>query len=227
MLQRRNSFFFWGLFLCILFLSCRGELTDGLDFTEESNAQTVTIRIAKEELPAIIRSYIETHFTDALISKSLRYQHRQSISYGVFFQSGEFLLFAPNGLLLALDRDGIESKDKDGQEILASELPSSIIQYVVEHYPTAIILFAEKENNGYYEIYLDNNIELHFNEVGNFITKEQDDDDDGQLNNRDDDDDDGTSDDDDDDGTNDDDDDDGTNDDDDDDDGTNGDDDDG
>lgn len=190
MLLRKNVFSYWGLILFLLVIAaCKGELTDGLDFIEESNVPTITTRIEVKELPVAIRSYVDTHFAETLISKSLRYQHDKSITYGVFLQSGVFLLFAPNGLLLALDKDGVESGDRDGQEILASELPNTIIQYIIDNYPNAIILFAEKEKDGQYEIYLDKEVELHFNEVGDFISKEQDDDDDGLIIPREDDDD--------------------------------------
>jgi len=192
MLLEKNNFFYWGLFFCLLFIgvSCRGTLNDDLDFIEDSNVQTITTQIGVEELPAAIQSYIAMHYAQALIHKTLRYQHDKSTSYGIFLQSGEFLLFAPNGQLLAIDRDGIEENmDRDGQEILAGDLPVLILQYILENYPNAVILFTEKETDGY-EIYLDNNIELHFDEVGNFLDEQQDDDDDGSSSSSDDDDDD-------------------------------------
>ena len=182
--------FFLGLFFC--FISCNGDLNEGLDFIEESNATAITTIITAQDLPINISNYISNNFAESTILKVERYQHSTNISYGVQLDSGEILLFTPNGILLALDKDGLSTtEDKDGEEVSASELPISIIDYILSQYPFAVILFAERENGNEYEIYLDNGVELHFDEAGNLISMESDDDDDGDSDDGDSDDDDG------------------------------------
>ena len=186
---KKHPTFFWVLLFC--FISCNGNLNEGLDFVEESNAAAITTIIAAQDLPVNISNYVLNNFSESAILKIERHQHRTNISYEIQLDSGELLLFTPNGILLALDRDGLSTtEDKDGQEVSASELPIAIINYILSQYQFAVILFAEKENGNEYEIYLDNGIELHFDEAGNLITTERDDDDDGSPSSIDDDDDD-------------------------------------
>lgn len=160
-------------------MACSG-LSEEPTFTEETNAPLISTPIASDDLPLNIRNYLEEHFMNVLIVEVLKHNHQGVISYSVTLVSGEYLLFTPNGVLLAIDRDGqSNSADQDGMEIRAMNIPVAILQYIIENYPNAVILFSEEEDDGQFEIYLDNGLELHFDKDGNFISTENDDDDDG------------------------------------------------
>lgn len=172
----RLLFWLWLFYGCF---ACNG-LSDIPSYEEETNAASISTIIANDDLPLNIRNYLNNNFPDIASTEILRHNHQGVISYSVALISGEYLLFSPNGILLAIDRDGQDSSgDQDGNEILSSNLPVAILQYVVGNYPNTIILFTEKESDGSYEIYLDNGIELHFDSEGNFINAENDNDDDG------------------------------------------------
>lgn len=178
MIKRGYLLFFW-LLIISSYIACSG-LSDEPTFTEETNAPFISTSIASSNLPLNIRNYLEEHFLDILIVESLKHNHQGVISYSVTLVSGEHLLFTPNGILLAIDRDGQNgTADQDGMEIRAMNLPVAILQYIIENYPNAVILFTEEESDGQFEIYLDNGLELHFDKDGNFISTENDDDDDG------------------------------------------------
>ncbi len=168
---------FWGL-LCLVFLACNGT-SDIPTFEEETNAISIATRVNYEDLPSNIQAYLSAYFPDIDIKEALRHNHQGSISYSIVLVDGVQLLFTLNGMLLALDRDGQDaSVDRDGSEILAVNLPTDILKFIVENFPDTIILFAEEEETGY-EIYLNNGLELHFDIDGNFISAENDNDDDG------------------------------------------------
>lgn len=191
-----------GLF-CLMLLACN-EPSDIATFEEETNALSIKTRVSQEDLPANINTYLSTNFPDTEMTEAFRHNNQGTISYSILLVDGIRLLFSPNGILLAIDDDGQDMfEDRDGNEILAANLPPTIIKYIVENFPDTIILFTEKEEDGY-EIYLSNGLELHFDEDGNFISaendndddgvgEEQDDDDDGENDDSDDDDDDGNS----------------------------------
>jgi len=192
-MKKSYRLLFW---LCLFYccFACN-DLTDIPTYVEETNAASISTKIAADDLPLNIRNYLNNHFPSIASIDILRHNHQGVISYSVALISGEYLLFSLNGILLAIDRDGQDSSvDQDGNEILSSNLPVAILQYVVENYPNTVILFTEKESDGSYEIYLDNGIELHFDSEGAFIDAENDNDDDGVGIEADDDDDDSSSD---------------------------------
>ncbi len=170
----------WILLACCI-LSCNGEITGSQGFEEESNALFYTVPISSKDLPLGIQNYITEHFPNTEITKVERHNHQGIISYEIFLSNGGNLLFSPKGFLLAIDREGmVDESDEEGEEVFASSLPIQIIQYILENYPNSTIFYSEKENNGNFEINLDNGLELYFDSEGNFIEEvmESDNDDD-------------------------------------------------
>lgn len=197
--KSKYLFLFWVLLACCI-ISCAGELSGSQGFEEESNADSYSITIAIDDLPLGIQNYITNNFPDSEISLIKRHTRNGNISYEIILKNGEKLLFSPNGLLLAIDRVSTDNvPDEDGEEVFASSLPAQIIQYILDNYPNTTIVYSEKENDGNFEVNLDNGLELHFDSDGNFLNLDNDNDDDGLGNSEEDDDDDNGSDDDDDD----------------------------
>ncbi len=68
----------------------------------------------------------------------------------------------------------------ENEELIALEdLPTAVISYVAENYPSSTIIEAEKEEEDgevKIEVELDTGEELYFDEDGNFLGEDEDDD---------------------------------------------------
>tara|TARA_R110000868_G_scaffold304911_1_gene566055 strand:+ start:1626 stop:2768 length:1143 start_codon:yes stop_codon:yes gene_type:complete len=88
------------------------------------------------------------------------------------------------GIIILLVGFSISCKDKSSENrkilkqnkiaksdirIPEESLPETIFNYVLVHYPTAIVSISKLENNGNYELELDNELELIFDSKGNFL----------------------------------------------------------
>ncbi|MGB1241275.1 MAG: PepSY-like domain-containing protein [Chitinophagales bacterium] len=65
------------------------------------------------------------------------------------------------------------STSSASKSIPVEELPSLITDYIAANYPTAVILEAEQEDDGEYEVTLDNGLEIKFDADGNFLEEEK------------------------------------------------------
>ena len=66
---------------------------------------------------------------------------------------------------------------KSDNHIPTASLPQPILDYISTNYPDVMVVKAEQELNGNYEVYLENGLELIFNENGDFLGIDNDGDD--------------------------------------------------
>ncbi|MGB7843803.1 MAG: PepSY-like domain-containing protein, partial [Salinimicrobium sp.] len=113
-------------------------------------------------LPQNILSFIEINYPGVSIEKA----EKES--------NGNFEIKLSNDVEIIFDADGEflgQAKDEqDDDDILISELPGVIQNYIGENYPDLSIVEAEQKSNGSYEVTLSNGIELKFDADGNFIS---------------------------------------------------------
>tara|TARA_R110002073_G_scaffold242529_1_gene404547 strand:- start:1096 stop:1881 length:786 start_codon:yes stop_codon:yes gene_type:complete len=156
---------------------------------DPTNANLVASRadnaINVATLPQSILDYISTNYPNETIQTS---EIEDNGNYEVYLSSNVELIFDTNGDFLGIDDD---SNDNYGDtDINPADLPQSILDYVLVNYPNNTITEAEMENNGNYEIELDNDSVLVFDSNGTFLGVGVDEDDNDGNNDDDDDDDD-------------------------------------
>ena len=176
--MKKNLFLL--LVAILAFASCKPEGGE-LVIDQETNVSALSIQIPPSQLPAPILNYISTNYPNSTITEAEQYDTGGNTTYEVELNTGEELLFAPNGNLLAMGSGNSNgSNDNDGISISIGDLPTSIVEYINTNYPSATILFAEQEYSGEFEVYLSNGIELHFDSNGVFLSMGGDNDDDGE-----------------------------------------------
>ena len=142
--------------------------------------------LAPEDLPAAIREFITTHFSNATIEEAER---ENNGNYEVELSNDVELIFDSAGKFLGRADDD-DNDDRDDDDIAISDLPQVILDYITTNYPDNSIIEAEREDDNGFEVTLNNGVELEFDSEGNFLEAEDhngdDDDDDDNGNNNDD-----------------------------------------
>lgn len=137
--------------------------------------------IAPANLSSKIRDFVEEHFSGATIEEAER-ENNGNIE--IELSNDVELIFDADGNFLGRTDDS-DDDDKDDDDIAASDLPQTIIDYINENYPDNSIIEAEKEDDGGFEVTLNNGVEIEFDAEGNFEEVEDhngDDDDDDEDN---------------------------------------------
>lgn len=137
--------------------------------------------IAAANLPEKIRNFISTHFAGASIEEA---ELENNGNYEIELSTDVKLVFNANGDFLGRVDDD-DNDDKDDEDIAVADLPQSIRDYITENYPDNSIIEAEKEDDGTFEVTLNNGKELKFDAEGNFVSVDDhngDDDDDDDDN---------------------------------------------
>ncbi|SOC79924.1 Putative beta-lactamase-inhibitor-like, PepSY-like [Salinimicrobium sediminis] len=137
--------------------------------------------IAAANLPEKIRNFISTHFAGASIEEA---ELENNGNYEIELSTDVKLVFNANGDFLGRVDDD-DNDDKDDEDIAVADLPQSIRDYIAENYPDNSIIEAEKEDDGTFEVTLNNGMELKFDAEGNFVSVDDhngDDDDDDDDN---------------------------------------------
>uniref|UniRef100_UPI004048BE1B PepSY-like domain-containing protein n=1 Tax=Mariniflexile sp. TaxID=1979402 RepID=UPI004048BE1B len=123
-------------------------------------------------LPQAVLDYIATNHTSQTIATS---GIEDNGNYEVTLNNGIELIFEANGTFLGIDDD---SNDTYGDtDINPAELPQNILDYMLVNYPNHTISEAELENNGNYEIVLNDATALVFDGGGTFLGVDVDQDD--------------------------------------------------
>ncbi len=130
---------------------------DGEFIRVDDNDDDITI--SYDKLPAVSRSFIESHFPGV---KTVLIE-RDNASYDVRLGNGVEIDFNLNG-----EWDNVDGKNQALSESILSLIPASITEYVTANYPGQVIVEINKELYGY-EIELLNDVELKFNADGGFI----------------------------------------------------------
>lgn len=108
-------------------------------------------------LPTAITNYLNANFSGIAIEEAEQYE---TGSYQIELEDGTKVYFDVNGNFLLLEANN---------NIPIGSLPSSITNYITANYAGASIVAAELEDNGTYEVELDNGLELYFDADGNLL----------------------------------------------------------
>lgn len=110
-------------------------------------------------LPQEVSSYVATHFPQNPIIQAVVDKDGLKLTYDVTLEGGFFLEFNRNKKVI--DIEGIT-------KLPDSVIPTQLLSYVVQNYPTSHIIGWEIER-GRQEIKLNTGIELVFSANGNYI----------------------------------------------------------
>ncbi|EDM36754.1 putative periplasmic protein [Pedobacter sp. BAL39] len=119
--------------------------------------------VGQDELHANAKTYINTHFGDATITRVEKDREGALNEYEVYLSNGVKLEFDVNGAI-----ENIESL----KQLPDSVIPVSILTYVQANYPDQYIIEWELETNDQ-EVKLSNGLELKFTKAGEFIRIDQ------------------------------------------------------
>ncbi|MCG9971319.1 PepSY-like domain-containing protein [Christiangramia crocea] len=157
------------VFFALLLQSCSdndddnsaGPDLNAVAFSADAHVQTST-------LPQNILDYITENYPDLRIVEA---EIEDNQNYEIELSDGTELIFNSEGDFLGIDD---EENEFDDEEIDPSDLPQVILDFISNNYPGVNIEEAELENNGNYEVELENDVELIFDANGNFLGQAQD-----------------------------------------------------
>ncbi len=148
-----------------------------------------------DSLPQTILDYLNTEFANIEIDGAEVFFDEGQMRYGIRLDNGMEILFDENGVVIS------SGDDDDEISVAVDSLLQSILDYVGDNFPGISIGAASIEiefGDTYFEIELDNDIDLYFDHLGNFLCQDDeghhddddddDDDDDGDDDDGDDDD---------------------------------------
>lgn len=144
-----------------------------------------------DSLPQTILDYLNTEFANIEIDGAEVFFDEGQMRYGIRLDNGMEILFDENGVVIS------SGDDDDEISIAIDSLLQNILDYVGDNFPGISIGEASIEiefGDTYFEIELDNDIDLYFDHLGNFLCQDDQghhEDDDGDDEDGDDDDDDG------------------------------------
>lgn len=155
--------------------SCSSDDDDTAVTEVDLNATAVKAdaHVKTSTLPQPILDYVSTTYPNLTIKKS---EIEDDDTYEITLSNGVELIFDLQGNFLGIDDD--DDDDFGDEDIDPSELPQNILDFIAEYFPGIGIDEAELENNGNYEVELNNDMELIFNANGDFLGQAVDEDDD-------------------------------------------------
>lgn len=164
-----------GVFLLsLLFQSC-SESENTVEPDLNAVAFSADAHVRTSTLPQSILDYISGNYPDLTIHKA---EVEDNGNYEVTLSDDTELIFNAQGSFLGVDDD---NEDDFGDEhIQPSDLPQNILDFITANYPDSSIEEAELENNGNYEVKLENGVELIFDGDGNFLGQARDENEDDQ-----------------------------------------------
>lgn len=137
-------------------------------------AFSADIHVRTSTLPQNILDYITENYPGLTIVEA---EIEDNQNYEIELSNEIELIFNSQGEFLGIDDD---ENEFDDEEIDPANLPQNILDFISTHYPGIEIEEAELENNGNYEVELENDIELIFDGDGNFLGQAEDENDDDQ-----------------------------------------------
>lgn len=164
----------------LTFTSCSKDSNTETTNPLNSTAIRADSSIRTASLPQAILDYISNNYPDITVKKS---EIEDNGNYEVKLNNGVELIFDAEGSFLGIDDDDGENNFDDTQ-LNISELPKILLDFIATNYPNESIDEAELENNGNYEIELENEVILIFDVDGNFlgIGEDENEDEDGETN---------------------------------------------
>lgn len=115
--------------------------------------------LAAEQIPAQIKSYIDTHFAGTNITKATIDDNDSDDKYEITLSGNIELDFAADFSITDIDANS---------KLPASVIPAKIADYVSANYPNNVITDWSLEDNAQ-QLELDNQTELEFSLTGDFI----------------------------------------------------------
>lgn len=161
------------LFMLLLLQSC-SENEDPVEKDLNDVAFSADAHVRTSTLPQSILDYITENYPGLTIIEA---EKEDNENYEIKLSDGTELIFNSQGEFLGIDNEENEFGDED---IDPSDLPQNILDFISSNYPGINIEEAELENNGNYEVELENDVELIFDGDGNFLGQAQDENDDDQ-----------------------------------------------
>lgn len=116
--------------------------------------------ISPNNLPQPAQALIEQYFPELTVSSVVKDYDDFSYSYEAYLSNGTKLEFTRKGDWKDIDCHG--SKVPDGL------VPAAILSYVQTTYPANVIVQISRDNS-YYDVDLDNDLDLVFNKNGKFV----------------------------------------------------------
>lgn len=167
--------------LCLLSACSDDDNDPGNEVDLDARFFNADVHVSTSSLPQDILDYVTTNYPDATIREA---EIEDNNNFEVYLSNGLELIFDEDGNFLGIDDD---SDDDFGDEHQSnSEIPQNILDFIEQYFPGAEIDEAEIENNGNYEIELEDDVELIFDSDGNFLGRgedeNEDDDDDEEIN---------------------------------------------
>ena len=162
------------LFVLFLLLQACSENGDSVKPDLNAVAFSADAHVRTSTLPQNILDYITENYPGLTIVEA---EIEDDQNYEIELSDGTELIFNSQGEFLGVDNDENEFGDED---IDPSDLPQNILDFISANYPGVGIEEAELENNGNYEVELENDVELIFDGDGNFLGQAQDENDDEQ-----------------------------------------------
>ena len=118
------------------------------------------VAITAQKLPEAARKFLNVHFAQNKVVTAL---HDKDIS------DNDYTVILDNGTKIEFDSSGKwESVKSQKGKIPAGIIPTKIVGYVTEHYPSTAIEKVERKRYGY-EVELVNDLDLKFGSDGRFI----------------------------------------------------------
>lgn len=161
------------LFLFLLLQSC-SDNEDSVEPDLNAVAFSADSHVRTSTLPQNILDYITENYPGLTIIEA---EIEDNQNYEITLRDDTELIFNSQGEFLGIDD---EENDFDDEHIPSSELPQNILDFISDNFPGINIEEAELENNGNYEVELENDVELIFDGDGNFLGRAQDENDDEQ-----------------------------------------------
>lgn len=119
--------------------------------------------ISANELPAISRTFIETHFPGIETTAIVREKEGLDVDYTVYLANGFDIDFTKSG-----NWDDVDGHVSPLPESILALLPKSLPEYVAGVLPNLRIIEVNRERYGY-EIGLSGDMDLKFDATGRFI----------------------------------------------------------
>lgn len=119
--------------------------------------------VSADELPAISRTFIETHFPGVETTAIVREKEGLEVDYTVYLANGFDIDFTKSG-----DWDDVDGHVSPLPESILALLPENLSEYVADAFPNLRIVEVNRERYGY-EIGLSNGMDLKFDSNGRFI----------------------------------------------------------
>ncbi len=118
--------------------------------------------ISFENLPANAQAFLNGKVAENDILRIIEKTDDGKKSYEVKLVDGTELEFNSNGEWIEIDAE-------DNKAVADIFVPEAILSYVTSNYPTALIENIERMVNGYFEVELNNDVELYFDAEYNFV----------------------------------------------------------